>query len=122
MTSSSVSKEKPAINVCIDPKFESTAILNNVLFGVEEEGIPAKVISESKYQGKTTNDLSYEASNSSNLGVGIGIAYDGVTVHFEKMQHGDVLFSVVIDADIQKLRDIGSNAARMVKRMPFKKL
>lgn len=121
MAVSQVNNNKPSINVFIAPEFEGTQIFNNVLYGIEEEGIPYTVdIAQDAHV--ETRKLSYEASNKSNLGVGVGIAEDGVSVHYEKLNQDETLFCVTSDSSLDKVRDIGSNAARIVKRMPFKML
>lgn len=121
MAQSQVNTNKPSILVKVASVYDGSSIFNNVLFGIEEEGIPYTV--DVVQEGAVlTRNLSYEASHISNLGVGVGIADDGISVHFEKLSQDDTLFCIGPDSDTDKVRDIGSNAARIVKRMPFKAL
>lgn len=121
MASSQVNTNKPSIFVKVAPKYDGSNVFNNVLYGIEEEGIPytVDVVDGSSLM---TKNLSYEASSKSNLGVGVGIADDGISVHYEKLKQDETLFCIEADSNVDKVRDIGSNAARIVKRMPFKKL
>ena len=119
MARSQVNNNKPSIFVNVAPGLNGTNMFNNVLFGIEEEGIPYTVVDA---QDAGSKNLSYEASQQSNLGVGVGIANDGVSVHYEKLSQDDTLFYIDNVASSDKVRDIGSNAARIVKRMPFKVL
>lgn len=121
MAQSQVNTNKPSILVKVAPAFDGSSIFNNVLFGIEEEGIPYTV-DVAQDSVLMTRNLSYEASSQSNLGVGVGIADDGISVHYEKLSADDTLFFIGTDSSTDKIRDIGSNAARIVKRMPFKAL
>lgn len=116
-----VNTNKPSIYVKVAPSYDGSSIFNNVLYGIEEEGIPYTTVI-AQYSKLMTKNLSYEACNQSNLGVGIGIADDGISVHYEKLNPDDTLFCINVESSLEKIRDIGSNAARIVKRMPFKVL
>ena len=113
--------QKPSIFVKVAPSLDGSEIFNNVLYGIEEEGIPytTAIAQDSKL---ATKNLSYEACNQSNLGVGVGIADDGISVHYEKLKQEETLFCIDLKSNMKKIRNIGSNAARIVKRMPFKML
>lgn len=121
MATSQVNTSKPSIFVKVAPAYDGSNIFNNVLYGIEEEGIPYNV-DVAKDPNLTTKNLSYEACHTSNLGVGVGIADDGISVHYEKLHQDEALFCIGTDSSLDKVRDIGSNAARIVKRMPFKML
>ena len=109
--------EKPNIKVFIDSSFP-VARFNDILLGMEEEGIPYDV------QAKEQTDvyeLAHEASVNSRVGVGIGIGKEGVVLQHEKLDKETPLFRIKLyQTDLY--RKIGSNAARLVKKMPFKSL
>ncbi len=90
-----------------------------ILWGLEEEGIPAELI---EVLSGSAEDLAKQAADRSPLNVGIGInGMEEVVV----LQHRDLpkekpLFSVGIDdSDLEQLRNIGVNAARLVKGEPL---
>jgi hypothetical protein len=110
--------EKPTIKLFYDSRNFSVADFFDVLLGIEEEGIPYD------FQPKDTSDvleLASEASKSSRVGVGIGISKEGIVLQYEKLEKEAPLFRIKIyQTDLY--RKIGSNAARLVKKMPFKSL
>jgi hypothetical protein len=110
--------EKPSVKVFYDQGNFSIADFDDVLLGIEEEGIPYDV------QGRDSSDvlgLAFEASRSSRVGVGIGISKEGIVLQYEKLEKDSPIFRIKI-YQIDSYRIIGSNAARLVKKMPFKKL
>lgn len=107
---------KPAINIYYD-KHISEKDFFALMHGIEEEGIPFELIPEN-----STNviDLSYEACCSSKLGVGLGVSKDEIVLHYEKLDKSSPLYRINIKSKNSVVRSLGSNAARLVKRMPFK--
>ena len=94
-------------------------IVKCILWGLEEEGIPAEL---TEVSSGSAEDLAKQAADRSPLNVGIGInGMEEVVV----LQHRDLpkekpLFSVGIDdSDLEQLRNIGVNAARLVKGDPL---
>lgn len=110
---------KPTIVVHVNEKFGGSNILNQICYGIEEEGIPYEVI---KVNDNNHIAMAYEACQNSRLGVGIGITEGYAALHYEKLQADCPLFNISTHEDIKKIRSIGTNGARLVKRMPFKKL
>lgn len=110
---------RPTIIIHVDETLSDKNILNQIGYGIEEEGIPYEVINV-----KDSNHvaIAYEACQKSRLGVGIGITRSYVVLHYEKLNPEAPLFDVSTHEDLQKLRAIGTNGARLVKRMPFKNL
>ena len=65
--------------------------------------------------------LAHNASLNSRLGVGVGISKEGVVLQHEKLDKAAPLFKIKL-YQTELLRKIGANAARLVKKMPFKVL
>jgi hypothetical protein len=108
--------DPPAIRVYVAGDAGPEERFAELLHGIEEEGVPYRLEESDIADVKA---LSYEAAISSNLAVGLGITRDKAALHFEKLPADSPLY--VIDREIDKnhLRDLGSNAARLVKRMPL---
>ncbi|MBO3444136.1 glycerol dehydratase reactivase beta/small subunit family protein [Clostridium sp. CCUG 7971] len=90
-----------------------------ILWGIEEEGIPYKVESKEK---DTSNNLSHEASLKSRLGIGIGISKDKISLTTSKLDKNTPLISIELNHDYSKLRNVGANGARLVKGIELKKI
>ena len=90
----------------------------NVLLGIEEEGIPYEL---EAVHNSDVLELAHEASVNSRLGVGIGVSKEGVVLQYEKLDKASPLFRIKL-YQLDLYRKIGSNAARLVKKMPFKSL
>ncbi|MCI3029299.1 glycerol dehydratase reactivase beta/small subunit family protein [Desemzia sp. C1] len=93
--------------------------LKDVLFGIEEEGIPYLI---KKNDNSNAISSAYEASKESRLSVGIGCNQSEVVVHYKNLEMKKYLFKV---SDYQSkpkelMRTLGSNAARLVKGDIFK--
>lgn len=97
-------------------------VINEVSLGIEEEGLPFQCFSIEAQEPETATHLGYKAAEKSRLGVGIGIDSKEVVMHFNKLKEDEPLFKIDVGSDEEKLRAIGANAARIVKRMPFKPL
>ena len=109
---------KPSIIVYYDCDNLSESKFVNVLLGIEEEGIP--YILEAVHNSNVL-ELAHEASVNSRLGVGIGISKEGIVLQYEKLDKAAPLFRIKL-YQLELHRKIGSNAARLVKKMPFKSL
>lgn len=94
------------------------SILNEICAGIEEEGL----LYELQYaESSDVHDISYEAANASVLGVGLGIVQSKVSLQIANIpKHKDVFY--IEDPNKEQCRNLGSNAARAVKRIPFKKV
>ncbi|AJA48347.1 hypothetical protein CPAST_c22770 [Clostridium pasteurianum DSM 525 = ATCC 6013] len=111
---------KPTINVYFNPNIKDKNILNNILLGMEEESIPYKIEENSE---KDSVKLGYIAAKNSKLEVGIGIGTDNIIViHYSKLTLNNPLFKVKITDTKKNIRFIGANAARLVKKNPFKNM
>ncbi|WP_321972747.1 glycerol dehydratase reactivase beta/small subunit family protein [Paratractidigestivibacter sp.] len=107
---------KPDICVKCSPN-HSADVLRTILLGMEEEGIPFHLAEEAQIDAMA---LAWEASEESRLDVGVGVDDKNVVLGFAKLKADKPLFVVPVSAGNEKVRDLGANAARLVKRMPFK--
>ncbi|WED28698.1 glycerol dehydratase reactivase beta/small subunit family protein [Vibrio sp. DW001] len=93
---------------------------SQVLFGMEEEGIPYQI-----KKGKadySIEEQAYEAAHQSALAVGIASTNEEIVVHYKNLSKQQPLFRKAYH-DVTnpfQLRNIGCNAARLVKGIPFK--
>lgn len=106
------------IHIHLNEKLNLTVrnLIKSVFWGIEEEGIPYHI-----FEGKNidSDELGYEASKISRLGVGIGIDDNYITLYYEKLKLGEALFKYETSAEEYKLRSLGTNAARLIKGDPF---
>jgi len=110
-----ISNEPPAVWINAASPL-SEAALAPVLWGLEEEGIPARIFETA---GGPVDLLAKEAADGSPLDVGIG--FNGmeriVVLHHRDLPIQSPLFRVgPDDFEIEPLRRLGINAARLVKR------
>ncbi|WKY47045.1 glycerol dehydratase reactivase beta/small subunit family protein [Eubacteriaceae bacterium ES3] len=110
---------KPEIKVLHGKNETLKCIVEHVLHGIEEEGLLFSVENNDEMD---SIELAYRGAELSHLGVGIGITEKEVVLHFIKLKEDQPLFRVPSYSDVETLRALGSNAARIVKRMPFKEL
>lgn len=111
-------ENKPTIKVYYDCDKLSVTDFLNVLLGIEEEGIPYDV---QEVHESDVLELAYRASLDSRLGVGVGISKEGIALQYEKLKKAAPLFKIKLYQK-ELFRSIGANAARLVKKMPFKPL
>ncbi len=87
--------------------------------GIEEEGVPWVV--QHGYDGDGVS-VAYDASVTSSLKIGIGVAPDSrVVVHHKQLPDDDPVFDRS-DVTAKTARALGSNSARLVKGTPLKPL
>lgn len=104
--------DRPAIKVIYRENTEG--YLKEILAGIEEEGV--------LYETEVSEDISSEqmairASELSKLKVGIGIANTASLTDIRLEQ--EILIGTVC-SDVKGLRNLGINAARLVKGTPLK--
>lgn len=109
---------RPSIKVFYDCDHLSLTDFSGVLLGIEEEGIPYDLQAEHCAE---VLELAHNASLESRLGVGVGISKEGVVLQYEKLDKAAPLFRIKF-YQTDQFRNIGSNAARLVKKMPFRNL
>lgn len=112
------SSNKPSILIYYDCDNLTESKFLNILLGIEEEGIPYQL---EAVHNSDVLELAHEASVNSRLGVGIGVSREGIVLQYEKLDKASPLFRIKL-YQLDLYRKIGSNAARLVKKMPFKSL
>ena len=112
-----VEMERPTIKVFTKAGHGRNETLLQLIFGIEEEGIPCEV-SEEDFPDAAS--LAWEASQQSRLNVGLGLDRDTLVLLFSKLKADAPLFQVSARSPEWDVRAMGSNAARLVKKLPFK--
>ena len=64
--------------------------------------------------------LAWEASQQSRLSVGLGLDRDTLVLQFSKLKENEPLFQISARSPEWDVRAMGANAARLVKKLPFK--
>lgn len=109
---------KPSIKIYIYSNRSLSNGLNNILWGIEEEGLLYEI---NIFHMESAINLAYKAALDSRLDVGIGVGEDGeVVLHYAKLNEESPLFICNLQRGNVVLRTIGANAARLVKGIPFK--
>jgi len=93
--------------------------IGHILWGLEEEGIPAKV---QEVRNDSVVIIAKQAADSSHLNVGIGVDGNGrvVILHHRDLPSEKPLFSLSAEEfQSTQLRRLGANAARLVKGDPL---
>ena len=112
-----VEMERPTIKVFTKPGHGRDETLRQLVFGIEEEGIPCEV-SEENFTNAMA--LAWEASQQSRLSVGLGLDRDTLVLQFSKLKENEPLFQISARSPEWDVRAMGANAARLVKKLPFK--
>lgn len=107
--------DRPTIRVRLNERLDEARIAQ-VLYGVEEEGVPVELTRHAELNPLV---LAHEASLESRLGIGIGVGLDFVVITTEKLPTDRPYLADVLNRSDSSDRRAGSNAARLVKRMPL---
>lgn len=91
-------------------------ILKEICAGIEEEGVLYKVVMKEE---TNISRLCYESANDSILGSGIGMNGTRTELSLRSLPEGGYVFHSE-KPTYDQARNLGANAARAVKRMPFK--
>jgi hypothetical protein len=92
--------------------------IRQVQLGLEEEGVPGQ---HRTGQEASAVSLAWEAAALSPLGTGIGIGRDGMALHYNRLNREQPLFFVpASQMEEGESRRLGTNAARLVKGIPFR--
>lgn len=91
--------------------------LREVCAGIEEEGVLYEVCQREE----CLDELAYLAAAESMLGVGIGIDGERIAMQMSRLPKGRNVFELDTPRFWQ-CRNLGTNSARAVKKMPFKQL
>lgn len=106
--------EHPTINLAVH---EGTGDeqLTRMLLGTEEEGVPSRMERPSELDPLT---LAHHVATSSRLGTGLGIVLDYVVVITERLLEWHPHLTYFLGHSEQADQIIGSNVARLMKRLP----
>jgi Dehydratase medium subunit. len=108
--------DSPSIVIYVNAHFGQEAKLREVAAGIEEEGIPSSWF----VAAGDAVALAHRGASESRLGVGIGISTDSLSVHYHKLPGDKPLFALPAANNPVAWRQLGNNAARLVKGTPFK--
>lgn len=92
--------------------------LREVRAGLEEEGVPCRVIAAA---GDAVANA-YSAACASPVSVGVGLDADSACLHLPQLPPDQPLLSLPAVHVPERLRALGHNAARLVKGAPLKEL
>lgn len=103
------------------PQYISKKEIIHVSYGIEEEGIPFKFIPINSKA--SVIECAYRASQESPLLVGIACDKQDLVLHYRNLPADCFIYRIknYSSASKRDLRLFGSNAARLVKGIPFKK-
>ncbi|MCZ9235100.1 glycerol dehydratase reactivase beta/small subunit family protein [Escherichia albertii] len=90
---------------------------NEVLLGIEEEGIPFHI---QQIPSGEVIDSAWQAARQPPLLVGIACDREKLIVHYKNLPTSAPLFTLIYQQDNHARRSIGNNAARLVKGIPFR--
>lgn len=108
---------KPTILVYATDEANGT-LLEQVEYGIEEEGTPFEVIRTAATEAKV---IAYKAAQESALSVGIGCTDTEMVLHFKNLPEHKFIYRLQLkNASFETLRILGVNAARLAKGYPFK--
>lgn len=111
--------KKTSIKIYFDKNCLTEVDFKELMLGIEEEGIPYEVHG---LDNKDAVELGYQASIESKLGVGLGVSKEMIVLHYNKLEENSPLYKISTKSNDAKLRALGSNAARLVVKMPFKEI
>ena len=110
-------QERPCIHVSLGAGTEA-ALYRWVQIGAEEEGVPCQLVEE---EGSDLVALAYAAAQSSRFNIGVAVGEAQVVLHEMHMPPNQpVLVFNFSDQPDYFCRLMGSNAARMIVRKPFR--
>ena len=117
MTTQNINANKPMIYIFITSDYEDSELLAHIGYGIEEEGIPFRTFVQ---ENNSSKELAYNAAQNSSLGIGVGLAFeDQVVLQMSKLSKENPVFNKTLNSK-EQAKKMGSNAARMVKGLPFK--
>ncbi|MQL53315.1 propanediol utilization protein [Desulfofundulus thermobenzoicus] len=111
--------ERPRVVLMRPLRNVSEVMVREVLLGLEEEGVPV-VVQEGNGDAE---ELGHQAARLSPLEVGIGLDGQGkAVIHHCKLRRHQPVFTAHLNLRPEAARVVGTNAARLVKVLPFKPL
>lgn len=105
--------------IVISPLGDCLAVWQEVLLGIEEEGIPFVIQQQSA--GEVV-ECAWQAARQSPLLVGIACDAEKLVVHYKNLPTSAPLFTLTYRQNSLDRRSTGNNAARLVKGIPFRDL
>lgn len=116
---------RPAVILYHHPDLRSTQALRAVSAGLEEEGVLYEIreVADPRALVMRAAELAHLAASESLLGVGVALAADGsVAVQTAKMDPGFPILQTQTRTEdrLSALREMGHDAARIVKGLPLK--
>lgn len=107
---------RPHIVIYVAAHFGQEAKLREAQAGMEEEGVPSAWF----VGAGDAVSLAGRGAAESPLGVGVGIAAEAMSVHYNKLPADKPLFVLPAGDGPPAWRRLGCNAARLVKGTPFR--
>ncbi|MDO5713148.1 MAG: glycerol dehydratase reactivase beta/small subunit family protein [Tissierellia bacterium] len=106
-----------AIVIAYSKSVEDSKILDFICYGIEEEGIPYKLVA---MDIKDAISLAKEGAKQSKLGIGLSLDEEGKgCLNHSNFKDDKVLFLKKIKTE-EDARILGTNGARLMKGIPFK--
>ncbi len=93
-------------------------VLREVCAGIEEEGVFYDV---SEFPDECMEKLAFKAARDSMLGSGIGIYGTALCLKMRGLEKGRNIESYLAPTK-EQCRNVGSNSARTIKKLPFKEV
>lgn len=110
-------QQRPCIHVSLFPGTDDS-LYRWVQIGSEEEGVPCRQTSE---EAADLVALAFAAAQSSRFNIGVGVSDTAVVLHETHMPPQEPVFSFEFSDQADYFcRLMGSNAARMIIRKPFR--
>lgn len=110
--------EIPCVFVCVSGSKE--VLLREILAGIEEEGIPSRLINMELDDATMVREV-HGAAQQSKIGIAIGVINNRIILHYGKLREDKPLIDIRLNLyEKEKARVIGCNAARLYKIMPLK--
>lgn len=110
-------REKPSVYIAVEDNYKNSSFLDYLCYGLEEEGIPFKIMDNS---AENLYSLAHQAAQASRLNVSLGLGDNNkVLIHHKKLEINEPFFEKEIRKEFQA-KVIASNAARLVKGIPIK--
>ncbi len=113
-----VEQERPTIKIFFREGPRLASLLEQIGYGIEEEGIPYEAVAYSSQEDAC--GLAWDAARASQMEVGVGIDAESVALHYAKLEKERPLFKISARSGDEEARVIGTNAGRLVKKLPLK--
>ncbi|WP_238532907.1 glycerol dehydratase reactivase beta/small subunit family protein [Halalkalicoccus jeotgali] len=118
----SVASDGAVPHISIQYRGPKPTTVECIEYGIEEEGVPwrTRSVAEEPPSERTSTEIAYRAASDSGLKIGIGITPDGThVIHHARLPPEEPIVRHY-PATNSQARTIGTNAARLAKRMPLK--